>query len=116
MKTTQISTPSRRSFLKASLATAAAGCLLRPARAFADVRGITFGVQMLMLRRQAQTDLAGAFRTIHDAGFSQVELYPIAYSHTAAEIRRMMQASERSQATSIMWASKKNLTSPISSA
>jgi sugar phosphate isomerase/epimerase len=44
-----------------------------------------------MLRRQAQTDLAGVFRTIHDAGFPQVELYPIAYSHSAAEIRRMMQ-------------------------
>jgi sugar phosphate isomerase/epimerase len=44
-----------------------------------------------MLRRQAQTDLAGVFRNIHDAGFPQVELYPIAYSHSAAEIRRMMQ-------------------------
>jgi sugar phosphate isomerase/epimerase len=91
MKTTPGPTPSRRSFLKASLAAAAAGCLLRPARGFADVRGLTFGVQMFMLRRQAATDLAGVFRTIHDAGFSQVELYPIAYSHTAAEIRRMMQ-------------------------
>jgi len=91
MKTTPGPTPSRRSFLKASLAAAAAGCLLRPARGFADVRGLTFGVQMFMLRRQAATDLAGVFRTIHDAGFSQVELYPIAYSHTAAEIRRMLQ-------------------------
>jgi sugar phosphate isomerase/epimerase len=84
-------TPTRRSFLKASLAAAASGCLLRPTRAFADVRGITFGVQLYMLRRQAQTDLPGVFRIIHDAGFPQVELYPIAYNHTAAEIRRMMQ-------------------------
>lgn len=91
MKTPLIPTPSRRNFMKASLAAAAAGCLLRPARAFADVAGITFGVQLFMLRRQAQTDLAGVFRTIHDAGFPQVELYPIAYSHSAAEIRRMMQ-------------------------
>jgi sugar phosphate isomerase/epimerase len=50
-----------------------------------------FGVQLYMLRRQAQTDLSGVFRAIHDAGFPQVELYPIAYSHTAAEIRTMMQ-------------------------
>jgi len=83
--------PSRRSFLKASLAAAAGGCLLRPAGVFADVSGMTFGVQLFMLRRQAQTDLAGVFRTIHDAGFPQVELYPIAYSHSAAEIRSMMQ-------------------------
>jgi sugar phosphate isomerase/epimerase len=44
-----------------------------------------------MLRRQAQTDLAGVFRTIHDAGFPQVELYPIAYSHSAPEIRHLME-------------------------
>ena len=91
MMTPRIPAASRRSFLKASLAAAAAGCLLRPARAFADVKGITFGVQLYMLRRQALTDLPGVFRTIHDAGFPQVELYPIAYSHSAAEIRRMMQ-------------------------
>jgi sugar phosphate isomerase/epimerase len=91
MQTPPISIPSRRSFLKASLAAAAAGCILRPARVLADVSGITFGVQLFMLRRQAQTDLPGVFRAIHDAGFPQVELYPIAYSHSAAEIRRMMQ-------------------------
>jgi sugar phosphate isomerase/epimerase len=91
MKTTQVPGFSRRSFVKASLAAAAAGCLLRPGRALADVSGMTFGVQLYMLRLQAQTDLAGVFRTIHDAGFPQVELYPIAYTHSAAEIRRMMQ-------------------------
>jgi TAT (twin-arginine translocation) pathway signal sequence len=116
MMTTPGSTPSRRSFLKASLAAAASGCLLRPARAFADVRGITFGVQMYMLRRQAQTDLPGVFRAIHDAGFSQVELYPIAYTHTAAEIRRMMQDAGIGavEATSTMRDWKRKSTSPIS--
>jgi len=91
MQKPPVPAPSRRSFLKASLAAAAAGCFLRPARAFADVGGITFGVQLFMLRRQAETDLPGVFRAIHAAGFPQVELYPIAYSHSAAEIRRMMQ-------------------------
>ena len=87
-------THSRRSFLKASLAAAAAGCILRCNRiAHADVTGMTFGVQLYMLRRQAQTDLPGVFRAIHDAGFPQVELYPIAYSHSAAEIRSMMKAA-----------------------
>jgi sugar phosphate isomerase/epimerase len=82
---------SRRGFLKASLAAAAAGCLLRASgTVFADIAGMTFGVQLFMLRKQAQTNLPGVFRAIHDAGFPQVELYPIAYGHTAAEIRSMM--------------------------
>jgi sugar phosphate isomerase/epimerase len=91
MNTLNSGTHSRRNFLKASLIAAAAGCMLRSRAAFADVPGITFGVQLYMLRRQAQTDLPGVFRAIHDAGFPQVELYPIAYSHSALEIRRMMQ-------------------------
>src|ERR1035441_3775802 len=83
---------SRRTFVRASLAAVAAGCVLRTSgTSFADVNGMIFGVQLYMLRRQAQTDLSGVFRAIHDAGFPQVELYPIAYSHTAAEIRTMMQ-------------------------
>ncbi len=92
MKLITAATRSRRSFLKAALTAAAAGCLLRGTHSvFADVSGMTFGVQLYMLRRQAQSDLAGVFREIRDAGFLQVELYPIAYSHPAAEIRRMMQ-------------------------
>lgn len=91
MNTINSVTHSRRSFLKASLAAAAAGCILRTSRGLADVKGMTFGVQLYMLRDQAKTDLAGVFKKIHDAGFSQVELYPIAYTHSAAELRRMMQ-------------------------
>jgi sugar phosphate isomerase/epimerase len=79
--------PTRRNFLKTSLAATA---VLAGRTAFADIPGITFGVQLFMLRRQAATDLAGVFREIHDAGFPQVELYPIAYNHPAAELRRMV--------------------------
>ena len=92
MKTSSPASESRRSFLKASLAAAAAGSLLgRNRSAFADIPGITFGVQLYMLRRQAMTDLAGVFRAIHDANFAQVELYPIAYDHPAPELRRMVE-------------------------
>jgi sugar phosphate isomerase/epimerase len=92
MKTSSSASESRRSFLKASLAAAAAGCLLGRSRsAFADISGMTFGVQLYMLRRQATTDLAGVFRAIHDANFAQVELYPIAYNHPAPELRRMVE-------------------------
>jgi sugar phosphate isomerase/epimerase len=51
---------------------------------------MTFGVQLYMLRQQEQTDLSGVFRAIHDARFPQVELYPIAYNHTAMDIRSLM--------------------------
>jgi sugar phosphate isomerase/epimerase len=67
---------------------AAAGCLAT--RSFAEGGRLTYGVQLYMLRRQAATDLPGVFRTIHDAGFPQVELYPIAYRYKAAELRKMM--------------------------
>jgi sugar phosphate isomerase/epimerase len=79
--------PTRRNFLKTSFAATA---FLASRNVFADIPGITFGVQLFMLRRQATTDLAGVFREIHDAGFPQVELYPIAYNHPAAELRRMV--------------------------
>jgi sugar phosphate isomerase/epimerase len=52
---------------------------------------MTYGVQLYMLRRQAENDLAGVLREIHDAGFEQVELYPIAYNRPAGELRRMVQ-------------------------
>lgn len=92
MKTSSPASQSRRSFLKASLAAAAAGCLLRgQGSAFAEIPGITYGVQLYMLRHQATTDLAGVFRAIHDANFAQVELYPIAYNHPAPELRRMVE-------------------------
>jgi sugar phosphate isomerase/epimerase len=83
---------SRRSFLKLSVAAAAAGCVLgSSAVAFGDGGGMTYGVQLFMLRRQAATDLAGVLREIHDAGFAQVELYPIAYKRPAPELKQMVQ-------------------------
>lgn len=91
MNTLNSPTDSRRRFLIASLTAAAAGCILGTGHGLADVTGMTFGVQLYMLRGQAKTDLAGVFKKIHDAGFAQVELYPIAYTHSGAEIRRMMQ-------------------------
>ena len=83
---------SRRNFVKASLAAAAAGCVLGGSSvAFGEAGGLTYGVQLFMLRRQAENDLPGVLREIHDAGFAQVELYPIAYTRPAAELRKMVQ-------------------------
>lgn len=85
----------RRRFLELSAKVAAAGCVLgRGAFALSPetkhTAGLTYGVQMFMVRRQAATDLAGAFRAIKQAGFDQVELYPIAYKQPAAALKRML--------------------------
>ncbi len=53
--------------------------------------GMVYGVQMYMLRRQAATDVPGVLRAIREAGFAQVELYPIAYTHPPAELRTMVE-------------------------
>lgn len=79
----------RRRFLALSCSMAAAAFAER--RVWGDVPGMTFGVQLFMVREQAATDLPGALREIHEAGFPQVELYPIAYKgRTAAEVRTIV--------------------------
>jgi sugar phosphate isomerase/epimerase len=77
----------RRQFLSASAAVAAAGLVDKGAWAAPKVSGMTYGVQMFMLREQAKTDLPGVFKLIHDAGFGQVETYPIAYREPATKLR-----------------------------
>ena len=81
----------RRDFLR--LSALAAGCVLRfPEYAFAmDAdRKMIYGVQLFMVRRQAATDLAGILKQIHDVGFTQIELYPIAYTHSPAELKKIV--------------------------
>jgi len=76
----------RREFLRVSAL--AAGCVIRfPRHAFAaDEHGeMIYGVQLYMVRRQAVKDLAGILKAIHHVGFSQIELYPIAYDHPVAD-------------------------------
>ena len=82
----------RRGFLELSAKVAAAGCMLGRAGSAlsAPVSGMTYGVQMYMVRKQAATDLAGAFKAIKGAGFDQVELYPIAYHQSPAELKKML--------------------------
>jgi sugar phosphate isomerase/epimerase len=85
--------PNRRDFLRLSALATAAGCTLgriSPAFAAAANAPLIYGVQLYMVRRQAPTDLAGILRAIHDIGYTQIELYPIAYTHPAAELRRIV--------------------------
>jgi sugar phosphate isomerase/epimerase len=90
----------RRDLLRLSALAAAAGCTLgRISTAFAasgdgglgELGGLIYGVQLYMVRRQAPQDLAGVLRAIHQIGFAQIELYPIAYNHPAPELRRIVQ-------------------------
>ena len=86
MKTT------RREFLKLSAAAAAAGCTLRASNALAGTHdGIAYGVQLYMVRKEAPADLAGVLKRIRQIGFTQVELYPIAYTHPASELKKMVE-------------------------
>ncbi|GAC1357104.1 MAG: sugar phosphate isomerase/epimerase [Acidobacteriaceae bacterium] len=82
----------RREFLRISAMAAAAGCVVIPCKRMlgAEGAGLIYGVQMYMFRRQAASDLAGVLKAIHDVGFAQVELYPIAYDRPAAELKRMV--------------------------
>lgn len=88
----QIQPPTRRDFLRLTTLAAAAGCTLSlPRNAFAAPAGhLTYGVQLFMVRAQAPKDLAGVLKAIHDVGFTQIELYPIAYTHPAAELKQIV--------------------------
>jgi len=82
----------RREFLRLSSMAAAAGCTLRASNAFAGNHdGMTYGVQLYMVRKEAPGDLAGVLKKIRATGFTQVELYPIAYTHPASELKKMVE-------------------------
>ncbi len=82
----------RRSFLQLSAKLATLGCVLGRGAAGSRIggAGLTYGVQMFMVRAMAEKDLAGAFRAIKHAGFNQVELYPIAYHQPASQLRKLL--------------------------
>jgi len=83
----------RREFLRLA---AMAGCAVRfPGNAFAAAgRGeMIYGVQLYMVRRQAVKDLAGILKAIREVGYTQIELYPIAYDRPAAELKQIVAES-----------------------
>jgi sugar phosphate isomerase/epimerase len=82
----------RRNFLEFGAKLAAAGFVLgRISPSFAEAaHGMTYGVQMFEVRKTAETDLAKAFKMIKDAGFNQVELYPIAYRQPPAQLKKLL--------------------------
>jgi sugar phosphate isomerase/epimerase len=83
----------RRQFVQGSVAAGMVAGLVKTPFAAGEIPGMTYGVQLFMLREQAVNDLAGALHAIHEAGFPQVELYPIAYNRPAAELKQMVAAA-----------------------
>jgi sugar phosphate isomerase/epimerase len=82
----------RRDFLELGAKVAAAGFVLgrvSPSFAAGD-HGMTYGVQMFEVRKVAEKDLARAFKMIKDAGFNQVELYPIAYHQPPGQLKKLL--------------------------
>jgi sugar phosphate isomerase/epimerase len=83
---------SRRDYLRLSAFAAAAGCTLRlPAMSPAKHSELLYGVQIATVRREATQDLAQLLRTLHQIGFTQVELHSAVYSHPAATLRQMIE-------------------------
>jgi sugar phosphate isomerase/epimerase len=84
---------SRRDFLRIASLASAAGCVLR----FSNVaQGETahrmiYGVQLYMIRRQAQQNFAGILKAIRAIGYRQIELYAMAYNYPVTELRRMIE-------------------------
>jgi len=89
----------RRQFLRLSTLATAAGCTLGRSAFAATPGSLTYGVQLYMVRRQAQQDLAGVLKAIHQVGFTQIELYPIAYTHSAADLRKIISDAGLSSAS-----------------
>ena len=54
---------------------------------------MTYGVQLFMVRRQAVEDLAAILKVISGIGYTQIELYPVVYTHPAAELKRIVAES-----------------------
>ncbi len=82
----------RRAFVRLSALAAAAGCVVRtPMQAWGASSDMHYGVQLFMVRRQAVVDLAAVLQGIRQVGFTEIELYPVVYSHTAAELKKMVE-------------------------
>ncbi|WP_158942379.1 sugar phosphate isomerase/epimerase [Granulicella sp. S190] len=83
--------PTRRDFLRLSAMATAAGCTLGSVGpALAAEAPFVYGVQLYMVREQALKDLVGILREIRQIGYTQIELYPVVYTHPAPELRRIV--------------------------
>jgi sugar phosphate isomerase/epimerase len=93
--------PTRRDFLRLTTLATAAGCTLgRVGTALAAAPGhLIYGVQLFMVRRQSASNLAAILSAIHKIGYPQIELCPIAYTHPAPELRRIIADSGLSVAS-----------------
>jgi len=89
---------SRRDMFHLTAKAAASGVVLRLSGGLhasmilgPTAKEMTYGVQLYMVRRQAEKDLAGILSSIAQIGYKQIELYPLAYNRPATELRGIVQ-------------------------
>jgi sugar phosphate isomerase/epimerase len=78
----------RRNFL--ALSAAALPVLARPLRALTH---LPIGLQLSTLTRMARADLPGTLRQIHDIGYQEVEITPVAYTLPVDQLRKVIAES-----------------------
>jgi sugar phosphate isomerase/epimerase len=87
----------RRNVLSLTAKAAAAGLVVRlPGAMYAAgplAQKLTYGVQLYMVRWQAEKDLAGVLKSIAQIGYKQIELYAMAYNRPVTELRAIIQDS-----------------------
>ncbi|HXJ93988.1 MAG TPA: sugar phosphate isomerase/epimerase [Terriglobia bacterium] len=85
---------SRRTFLRATVAGAAAFGALRnwPAIGNANPLGLPIGLQLYTVREQLQKDFDGTLRQVAAAGYQEVEMAGF-YDRSAAEVRKSLDAA-----------------------
>jgi sugar phosphate isomerase/epimerase len=84
---------SRRDLICLTAKAAAAGVVLRlPGVDHSSLaKEMTYGVQLYMVRRQAQKDLAGVLKSIAQIGYKQIELYALVYNRPVKELHGIIQ-------------------------
>jgi sugar phosphate isomerase/epimerase len=79
--------PTRRSFLRLSAGTLAT---LATENLFSTAKTKSLGAQLYTVRHQAENDLPGVLKAIHEIGYREVELYWNLYNHPAEELRKLL--------------------------
>jgi sugar phosphate isomerase/epimerase len=82
----------RREMIRLASLTAAGAALCQPRAALSSLADeMMYGVQLYMVRRQAEKDFAGTMRAIRMIGYRQIELYAMAYSRPVRELRSIIE-------------------------
>jgi sugar phosphate isomerase/epimerase len=80
----------RRDFLRLSALATAVGWPRSLLAAAPIGTQLLYGVQLYTVHKEAATDLPGTLRALHQIGFTQIELHPLAFTQPAATLRQIV--------------------------